>query len=139
MLWGSFTLGVAAQQTQSTSSESTRGSARAGPPRVGNAKVSASANQAGKITPTKPSRGRTVNTRTTNATGSTQEGTHDGVRSPGSSANPRIHAANAPKTDKPATGGDAGQGTPGVHEKHKTEAQKYSGTQGASGGGGPKQ
>lgn len=81
-----------------------------------------------------------MNTRTINATGSTQGGTHKGVRNPGSSANARVHAANAQKTSKPASGGDAGQGTPGVHDKRKTEAQKYSGTSGASGGGGgPKQ
>lgn len=134
LLWAGLALDASGQQTQPTPSGANTGS-----PQAGNSKAAASANQTPKSAPAKPARGRGVNTRTTGATASAQEGTHNGVRNPGSSANPRVHAANAQKTDKPALGGDAGQGTPGVHSRRKTEAQKYSGTQGASGGGGPRQ
>lgn len=127
ILCGSLSAAALAQQTKPTSSGSNTGS-----PQAGNVKPAAA--------PGKSTRGQTTNARTTNATGSTQGGTHNGVKNPGSSAQPHVHAANAQKTDRPASGGDAGQGTPGAHSKRKTEAQKYTGTSGASGGtGGPKQ
>jgi hypothetical protein len=97
-------LGAAAQQTQPTASGSNTGSLQAGNLRT---------------KPPKTSPGKSVNTRTSEATGSAQGGTHNGVPNPGSSARPRLNAANAQKTDKPASSGQAGQGTPGVHSKRK--------------------
>ena len=113
VLCGSLSLSAAvlAQQIRPTSSGSNTGS-----PQAGNVKPAAAA-------PGKSIGGQNPNTRTTNATGATQGGTHNGVKNSGSSAQPHVHAAHTQKTAQPASGGHAGQGTPGAHSKRKTEAQ----------------
>jgi len=129
-LWGSLMLGVQAQQVQPTSSGSNTGS-----PQAGNTKPVASANPTAPAAPKKPVPGKAANTHTTNATGSSQGGTHNGVKNPGSSARPHVGAANAEQTRKPASGGDAGQGTPGAHDRRKSDPQQPSGSRRGSEGG----
>lgn len=127
-LWSGLAFLATAQQVKPTSSGSNTGS-----PQAGNSKPVASANPGGSGRSGQSARGQAANANTTNATGTNQGGTHNGVQNPGSTARPHVHAANAQKTDRPASGGDAGQGTPGAHSKRKAEDRKPTG-----GTGGPK-